>query len=405
MDEDRANLRRWMTSAAIVVGLHGGLVLALVRWHKTISTQPFVMDLAPWAGASGPELGGFQPSLAGLERSGASAQAETATKPSEQKLATAGSAGPGPAEPPQAPQARTSSGDGALKVQPGHGSETANAPASNGSLTNKVPANDHPVNNPVPKNPASNVPAASNAVVNSPPPINPLNNAPIDTRITVQPPLHGRTGPRGIGASDEKGPQGGIGQKGQVIFRPSNRLGELEHPRNFTLPGATAPGLARTRTPGAHVQDRVRAAMARQINAIGNAATALGIRSGPHAGNNVAINAIGIAGPGVGGKGGGANGAGNVTINAIGLTVQAPRGAVAAKGIDGHGANSSVPAMNFGQRSANSIALVGPALSGTSALNGRTMVRPGAATGVIGGPAGRAAGGVLSGSDFHPKIP
>ena len=146
--------------------------------------------------------------------------------------------------------------------------------------------------------------------------------------------------------------------------------------------------------------------MARQINAIGTTATAIGGRGDSHGGNSFATNAIGITGPVVGGKGGGANAAGNVTINAIGLAVQVPRGVAAAKGIDGYGANSpGVPAMNSGQHGANFVAPGGPAPSGASALNGRTMIRAGSATGVIGRPAGRAAGGVLSGTDFHPKIP
>ena len=407
MDENRADLRRWIISATIVIALHGGLVMALVHWHKAIPTEPFVMDLAPWSGASGPELGAFQPE--GIARSSASEQAESTSQPAGEKAAAQGGAASAPSE---APQARTASGGGALQAQPGNGrgGGTATGPAPNGSVANNPLANNHPANIPLPNISVPNIPVPNSAgpnnpVAGSPPAINPLNNTPIDTSITVQPPLHGRNGLTGFGAGEEKGRQLGIGQKGQIIFRPSRRPGELDHPRHFTLPGATAPGIAGTRIPGAHVQDRARAAMARQINAIGNAATAIGGRGGPHAGHNVATNAIGIAGPGVGGKGGGDNGAGNVTINAIGLAVQVPRGAAAAKGIDGHGANSpSVPAMNFAQRGANSGALGGPALSGGTALDGRTMIRRGAASGVIGGPAGRASG-VLSGTDFHPRIP
>jgi hypothetical protein len=39
-----------------------------------------------------------------------------------------------------------------------------------------------------------------------------------------------------------------------------------------------------------------------------------------------------------------------------------------------------------------------------AALNGHGMIRPGSSAGVIGGAPGRMAGGVISGTDFHPKM-
>lgn len=408
MDEDRANLRRWIISAAIVALLHGGVLTAMLRWHKAIPAEPFVMDLAPWSGASGPELGTSEPVPAGIERLAASEQAASTSQPSADKTAAEGgdSAGPSAAPRDNGSQARTASRGGASPAQPNgsHGSETVSNPAANNAVATTPPANNRPANIPLPSNPVANNPVANGSTV-----ANPFANSPIDTSVTVQPWLRGR---KGVAAIDQKGGSGGIGQKGHIMFRPFNHAGEPPHPGTLNLQGAlnppgslTLPGVTAARTPGAHVQDRARAAATRQINAIGSAAPGIGARGGSNAAGTVATNAVGIATPGVGGKGG-ANAGGNVTTNAIGMTVPLPRGAAAAKAADGHGANApNVPAMTGGERNTGSVALAGPAPSNASAINGHAMIRAGAATGVVGGPARRATSGVLNGADVHPKVP
>jgi periplasmic protein TonB len=51
---DSYDLRRWVLSAAVVVGLHGALVVMLTRWHEHVAgdegSEAIVVDLAPYTG-------------------------------------------------------------------------------------------------------------------------------------------------------------------------------------------------------------------------------------------------------------------------------------------------------------------------------------------------------------------
>jgi periplasmic protein TonB len=53
---DSYDLRRWVLSAAVVVGLHGALVVMLTRWHENVAgdegSEAIVVDLAPFTGPS-----------------------------------------------------------------------------------------------------------------------------------------------------------------------------------------------------------------------------------------------------------------------------------------------------------------------------------------------------------------
>src|SRR5262249_57638793 len=50
------DLRRWVFSAAVVVGLHAVLVVMLTRWHERVAgdegSDAIVVDLAPFTGPS-----------------------------------------------------------------------------------------------------------------------------------------------------------------------------------------------------------------------------------------------------------------------------------------------------------------------------------------------------------------
>jgi periplasmic protein TonB len=51
---DHYDLRRWVLSAAVIVGLHAALVVMLTRWHEHVAgdegTEAIVVDLAPFTG-------------------------------------------------------------------------------------------------------------------------------------------------------------------------------------------------------------------------------------------------------------------------------------------------------------------------------------------------------------------
>ena len=53
---DSYDLRRWVLSAAVVVGLHAALVVMLTTWHEQVAgdegSEAIVVDLAPYTGPS-----------------------------------------------------------------------------------------------------------------------------------------------------------------------------------------------------------------------------------------------------------------------------------------------------------------------------------------------------------------
>ena len=53
---DSYDLRRWVLSAALVIGLHAALVVMLTRWHEHVAgdegSEAIVVDLAPFTGPS-----------------------------------------------------------------------------------------------------------------------------------------------------------------------------------------------------------------------------------------------------------------------------------------------------------------------------------------------------------------
>jgi hypothetical protein len=432
MNEDRSQLRLWTMSAVIALILHGGLVIAALRWHQ--AEEPLMIDLSPLPPESSPDQSSaepgpgsersVQPTLA--ERTDANGapqeRTEAADHTIEPRIATSGKADTEPAELPlglPTPQAsgpseifepkntagNAAARDSAVALRPLLG--TGHSGAAYNPAVNANPAGNNPVSlSPVINNPLANHPVASNAVannaathspiINSPaansttargPLINspvdsgaaghspitndPVVNSPIDTSITVQP------GPSGRGLSAlEHGPASmAISQKGGVLFRPA-RLGEREH-----APGLVLPGVTGTRPAGAHVQDRAKAAAARYTSAIGDTIAA---KDGAKAAGSVLTNALGTMEVGVSSKGG--TNAGSMTTNAIGIAVRPPE---------------KVTATTNAEHSTNSVALESPA---TPAINGRNMIRPGSSTTVIGGPPRRMTG-AISGTNFPGKVP
>ena len=385
MNENRSQLRRWITSALIVLLLHGGVVIAALKWHRAAPLEPLLIDLAPPA-VPIPEHSNAQPTPGGEpaelpappEQIDANVTPQgpikSANEPINAEIARNGGDNAEPSEATPLPQApgpseivklengggtsTASGGGGTLRAgqSAGHSSVVANSPAVSGRVVND--------------------PAANNPVANGP-----MNSGPIDTSITVQPSLYGK---RGLGAIDHRGALGVIGQKGGVALRPLAHLGEPEHSRGLNLPGVSAPGAT-----GAHVQDRARAAMAKHINAVGIAETDIVGRGGMNAVGNVTTSAIGIAGTGITSKGA-TNAVGNIATatNAIGVAVRLP---------------ATVPATNLGARNTRPLSLAGSMPA--AAIDGRTAIRPGSGAGVIGGPAPKTVNGVISGTNFHARVP
>ncbi|MGB7688274.1 MAG: energy transducer TonB, partial [Pseudolabrys sp.] len=53
---ERADLRLWVASAAVILALHASAGLLLLNWHDPLTgdegTEPIVVDLAPFTGPS-----------------------------------------------------------------------------------------------------------------------------------------------------------------------------------------------------------------------------------------------------------------------------------------------------------------------------------------------------------------
>ncbi len=155
-------------------------------------------------------------------------------------------------------------------------------------------------------------------------------------------------------------------KKKVILLRPSKHAVAAQRPHGLTTPSGA---LTVTNTLGAHVQDRVRAALARAgrgaptKNAIGGA-----VAASPAGGGNV-------------------NATAGVATNAIGMTVHIHPGLA--------GPNSSENRTVSGAPTATA--------PNRFVINGRDMIRPGSGGG-IGGPARNAVGGI-SGNSFHLRQP
>jgi len=382
IDEDRAWLRRWSVSAMVAVALHGAVAMAVLAWHIASAPRaggPFFIDLPPLldAGSSQPSLP--QPGSA-LDRSAALPEpaedvpgGRSAVNRDNGMEAAGG----------QRNAAQPIAAAPIVPVSPGSAERDAD---SAGAAGPPAFATDHANATPL---------AASHALRVDP--------GPIDTSITVGPPVY-----RHETASD---------RNRMILRRSPTQPGKAEPtPAN---PGAltNAPGVhggvgrgSVSHRPGAHVEDRVNAAIERQellrrIERARNGITApgtnaLGIKNS--AGANVrdhARNAIGAASAhdGLGGpKSGISNGM--VTVrNAIGMTTEV-RPSAHGIGVDERA--GGIAGLKTGI--SPSIAGLKTAAAPAGILNGRGMARAGMSLTTLGGPA-KNVSGVLNGSDFRAK--
>jgi len=342
IDDDRTDIRRWSFSAAFVVALHVAIATAALTWRMTVepansvgqaAVVPFFVDLTPLPAAPRPTQGEPQPE--GINKQAEAPPAATAP---------IAPAPPQSAEGVNNSDARTVSGGGA-------------------GASYAAPGNAH----------------GSGATLANPMVTPRVDPGPLDTSITVLPVLH----PTKAGGLFERNKM--------ILLRPSRRPGEPEHPYGLSatrgagtnVPDARTPG---THGPGAHVQDRVRAAIARGMHPAAGGRNAVGGATAPGAVGN-GRNAIGAATTTTGIHGDGRSSTDGVVVrNAIGMPVPIHQG---------------TPEITNAERKAGPIASTGAAPN-IGAINGHDMSRPDQRPGALGGPA-KATWGVLRGSDFKPR--
>lgn len=345
--ENRDRLRRWAASLALALLLHGGIVVALLSWRNSVTAPSapgpagaIIIDLAPSPS---------EPVAPQSERVPAPA-GEPAERPPEQ-LSTNGAS-----QEPTRPAEETT----AEKAAKNGEETTADRAAKNGEETGEqktAPAEAPPgLIAPAPSENAEGEDsgderASGGGGVAPAAPDGEAMGGPIDTRMSVA----SRSGWR----SKKKAGRGADG-KSIVLIRPSKGSGGLGHPRDLS---AQSPAINAI---GAHIQDRVRAAIAREgaKNAVGGSAA-----------NNVG--------------GASAHTAERTVTNAIGITMHfRPR----------------IPGtVTGGGQPVGVMALAGNART-VAAVNGTGMTRIGSVPGVIGGAA-RQLAGALNGTSFRPRHP
>jgi hypothetical protein len=408
-----SNRRRWLISAAIVLLLHAGIAVAVLTWRHATSAPPVQVDLTPARSESEPNAAQpappavheTSPQQTAPEQKTPSASASAPISPPASSSLAGDHAEPTPpAEPNEAPSApsekdsaETARDEAATKAEqnigPAEASRGVNAPqlpaSPHGTEPHGTEAESGAGGTTISSGGISRAPEAGGlagrAVASAPAPAGiapggPMANMPLDTSITVQPPVRGNNGVGpfnhseiGPLASREAGPEGGSpDQRPTSVFRSATPFGVPDIPRNSLAPNnnSALPGIGLKNVPGAHVQDRARAAMAKAtnggaVNSIGSPTNiaSRGDAAGPNPGNGVARNAIGV------------------TANFRPL----------------------LPRANPSETKTGAVAVAGHEMPAAPIINGRDLSRPIAGPSVIGGPARRGGTGMLNGSDFHLK--
>ena len=393
--ENNADLRRWASSAAFVLLMHGAIAVAVLTWSKLISppnlSGPVMIDLAPLPAAGGLQSE-FQLAPAGEQgqrlpptpeqfgiSGGAGEPIGRAEDVTEQRIATKGgemaepaaerveraqtpeqlgtNSGPGePTEraaenPEQRAAAKADEGAQLAETQPGMAAPTALVPAENGEGQNA--ADSGAVSGGVAKampGGGSGAGEAEDALPgggSSRGAVEGWADAPIDTNMSAH-----------SGLPSKKA--GATARKPIVLIRPSKSAAQHGHLRDLSAASGAA-----TDAIGAHVQDHARAASAQG--------------GGPRTGIR---NALGGTATNMSG-GMMRSAAGAAATNSIGVTARfRPR---------------------IGEQRSGALALAAHALP-SAAIDGTSVRRTVPAAGVIGGQAKNVAG-VLNGTGFSLRHP
>jgi len=354
--ENRDRLRRWAFSLALALALHAGVVGAVLSWRYAVTSPPpsdagpFVIDLAPAPSA---------PIATQAESQQSAAGAAVAERSQPHEQSAAGGAPPAAQAGQNAAEKSTNTGE--------QKSEQKAAPAEAApGVTAPAPLENAGRENSEDKRTASGGGGGGGGLARGVPGGGAISG-PIDTRITIVSPFGWRAKNRVVrfGAPGQK-------SKGFVLVRPSKGpgVGGPGPTRNAGAPGTAINAIGAHVATGAHIQDRVRAALARALgkNAVGGAMS-----------NN----------PG----GASARTGERTVVNAIGATVRfrpQPAGTVG-----GARPAAATPFTgNAGAVHANTLA----------AVNGTGVTHIGSGPGVVGGPARNLSGGI-NGTTFRLRRP
>jgi hypothetical protein len=353
--ENRDRLRRWAVSLALALALHAGVVVAVLSWRYAVTsppqgdTGPFVVDLAPAPS---------QPIAAPTESRQPAAGGGAAERSGLPESSGGGVPAAGPAAPVKAEQS-TDTGEqkkGEQKTAPVQvsPSETAPAPLENAGRENSEDERS-----------ASGGGAGGGGLAPAVPGGGSMSG-PIDNRITIVSPFGWRSkNSAARGGAPARKP------KAFVLVHPSRGPGVVgQGPADHaSAPSTAINAIGEHVATGAHIQDRVRAALARAVgkNAVGGAVP----------------NNLGGASARTGER---------TVVNAIGATVRfRPRLPATGGGGQPGGATQFG---NAGTVHANTLAVI----------NGTGMTRIGSGPGVIGGPARNLSGGI-NGTTFRLRHP
>jgi hypothetical protein len=350
--ENRDRWRRWGVSLAVAVVLHGAVVAAVFSWRfASLSPPPagdrgpFVIDLAPAPS---------RPIAAQAETAGSAAGGSVAERSrAPERSGGGGAPAAGHAAPNLADTPATGEQNGEQKAPPAEASPSVTAPRHLENAGREDSEDKRTAGSGGGSGGGGLAPAVP-------------GGGPIDTRITVVSPFGWRAKYKAAhaGAPAPK-------SKAIVLVRPSKGLG-VGHPADASAPGTAINAIGEHVAVGAHIEDRVRAALARAVgkNAVGSAVP-----------NNLG--------------GASARGGERTVVNAIGATVRF---------------RPQLAGTVSGARAAGATALAGRAGSVRSdaptntlaAINGTGMTHIGSGPGVIGG-ATRNHSGSINGTSFRPR--
>ena len=418
--DDRSEFRRWWLSATLVVALHAAVGTAVLTWRITSKPLdpdtppaggPFFIDLAPLPTTLPSAEQGVLPQAPGVDHGAVSSRSandipEVGTAVNRDNNAEAA----GRQQSEAGPRAND-----AIVSSPIGGTPIPNSPIANSPIV-EAPMPSAPLAAGPPNDADGNAGSARSGALHAlatghveTSPVDAshagrVDPGPIDTSITVSPSLHQREGDKS-------------GHNRMLLLRPLSHPGNADPLRNRAGAATNATGgrdfdvrNSLSHGPGAHLSDRLNAAVERGIlrraERDKNGSTVPGVNSlgmksptGSSAPSNAqgsAKNAIAATPAASTGdlKSGIINGSAR---NALGIPVQVHPGA--------HGINADERREGVtGLTSA-----VPPGTRGLTAaapppgvINGRPIARPGTGLTALGGPA-RTVPGSLGGSDFRSK--
>jgi hypothetical protein len=339
IDKNRATLRRWSVSAAIVLLLHGAIFVGLVRWHILILpvtlTRPFLVDLT-----EPPETLGPPPQRQSEPQPAPSVERAAQPNPSERQAVD--EAPPGPDHSHDNPEQQVAG----EAVTPKKAPPGSNLPELSTAPSRNTEAQSGDVEDAKPSAVGAGEPVV---------PTGPTMSGPID----IDGPIGGKDLASRLGSRWKKALNTATAPKPVVIARHGRDAGERA--RDLIVSNPT------TNAIGVRVEDHAGTGAVRanglrvvSVNAIGGSATT---NSSPETNTP--------AGP---------------ATNAIGVTVHFRRG---------------IHTRPIGQHTTFPVVVVG-APTGAAAISGTGIGHVGMGMSAIGGPAKTPSGGI-NGTTFRPR--